>query len=224
VTRYETAMDEAALLDILGNENRRNILKLLSLRPFYVTEISERLHVAPKAVISHLGMLERAGIIQFFVDERRRKYFHIADNVLLEIQISPFSYGVESANPAHNEPTVAEFPTPIGEIQIKTNSLANVAETLDSLRRANRELMGAQRRVQELINEVMERGARKIDAISRDFVEYDILSLLLTGPKTADQLSAGLAIPGQMLVERLLNLEKRGKIRRIDARTYWLTR
>jgi len=27
-------MDEAALLDILGNENRRNILKLLSLRPF----------------------------------------------------------------------------------------------------------------------------------------------------------------------------------------------
>jgi predicted transcriptional regulator len=102
--------------------------------------------------------------------------------------------------------------------------LADVAETLDSLRRANRELMGAQRRVQELINEVMERGARKIDAISRDFVEYDILSMLLTGPKTADQLSAGLAIPGQILVERLHNLEKQGKIRLIGARTYWLAR
>jgi len=85
-------------------------------------------------------------------------------------------------------------------------------------------LMGAQRRVQELINEVMERGARKIDAISRDFVEYDILSMLLTGPKTADQLSAGLAIPGQILVERLHNLEKQGKIRLIGARTYWLAR
>jgi DNA-binding HxlR family transcriptional regulator len=70
----------------------------------------------------------------------------------------------------------------------------------------------------------MERGARKIDAISRDFVEYDILSLLLTGPKTANQLSAGLAIPGQILVERLRNLEKRGKIKRMDARTYWLAR
>src|SRR5665811_2332329 len=167
-------MDEAELLDILGNENRRNILKLLSLRPFYVTEISERLQVAPKA--------------------------------------------------AQSESTVAEFPTPIGDIQIKTNSLADVAETLDSLRRANRELMGAQRRVQALINEVMERGARKIDAISRDFVEYDILSMLLTGPKTADQLSAGLAIPGQILVERLHNLEKQGKIRLIGARTYWLAR
>jgi len=217
-------MNEAELLDILGNENRRNILKLLSLRPFYVTEISDRLHVAPKAVISHLGMLERAGIIQFFVDERRRKYFHIADNVLLEIQISPFSYGVESANAAHNESPVTEFPTPVGEIQINTSSLADIAETLDSLRRANRELMGAQRRVQELINEVMERGVRKIDGISRNFIEYDILSLLLTGPKTVDQLSAGLAIPGHILAERLRSLEKREKIGRIDARTYWLTR
>jgi len=216
-------MDEAALLDILGNENRRNILKLLSLRPFYVTEISERLHVAPKAVISHLSMLERAGIIEFFVDERRRKYFQIADNVLLEIQISPFSYDVESANPGQKQ-HVTEFSSPIGDIQLKTRSLADVAETLDSLRRANRELMGAQRMVQELMNEVMERGARKIDGISRDFIEYDILSLLLTGPKTARQLSAGLAIPGQILSERLLDLEKRGKIRRTEAKTYWLAR
>ena len=224
VARQERAMDEAALLDILGNENRRNILKLLSLRPFYVTEISERLHVAPKAVISHLSMLERAGIIKFFVDQRRRKYFHIADNVLLEIQISPFSYDVETANPGQKGPSVTEFSTPTGEIQLKTRSLADVAETLDSLRRANRELMGAQRRVQELMNEVMERGARKIDGISHDFIEYDILSLLLTGPKTVRQLSAGLAIPGQVLSERLLDLEKRGKITRTDAKTYWLAR
>jgi ArsR family transcriptional regulator len=217
-------MDEAELLDILGNENRRNILKLLSLRPFYVTEISERLHVAPKAVISHLGMLERAGIIQFVVDERRRKYFHIADNVLLEIQISPFSYGVESADAPRNEPAVVESSTQIGEIPLKTGSLADIVETLDSLRRANRDLMAAQRKVQALINEVMERGARKIDGISRDFIEYDILSLLLTGPKTADQLSAGLAIPGPALMERVRNLENREKIRRIDARTYWLAR
>ena len=215
-------MDEARLLDILGNANRRNILKLLSLRPFYVTEISERLHVAPKAVISHLGMLERAGIIQFYVDERRRKYFHIADNLLLEVQISPFRYDVESADDPQQERTHPDLSTPIGEIQLKTGSLADIAETLDSLRRANRELMGAQRRVQELLTEVMERGARKIDGISRDFLDYDILSLLLTGPKTVEQLSAGLAIPGQVLADRLRNLEELRKIRRTNARTYLL--
>jgi len=215
-------MDEARLLDILGNANRRNILKLLSLRPFYVTEISERLHVAPKAVISHLGMLERAGIIQFYVDERRRKYFHIADNLLLEVQISPFRYDVESADSPQQERSYPDLSTPIGEIQLKTGSLADIAETLDSLRRANRELMGAQRRVQELLTEVMERGARKIDGISRDFLDYDILSLLLTGPKTVEQLSAGLAIPGQVLADRLRNLEELRKIRRTNARTYLL--
>ena len=217
-------MDEAELLDILGNENRRNILKLLSLRPFYVTEISERLHVAPKAVIDHLSMLEQAGIIQFFVDERRRKYFHIANNVMMEILISPFNYDVETLNPRPREQEVEELSTPLGDIQLKTRSLADTAETLGRLRKANRELMLTQRRVQELMNEVMERGSRKIDAIARDFVDYDILSLLLTGPKNVQELSRGLAIPRALLLEHLYNLEKRARIRRIDAQTYWFAR
>ncbi len=217
-------MDEAELLDILGNENRRNILKLLSLRPFYVTEISERLHVAPKAVISHLSMLEQAGIIQFFVDERRRKYFHIANNLMVEVLISPFNYDVETLNPPSHEPEVEEVSTPIGDIPLKTGSLADTAETLDRLRRANRELMLAQQRVQELMNDAMERGLRKIDAVSRDFVEYDILSLLLTGPKSVQELSRGLAIRGDTLLEHLYNLEKQGRIRRIDVQTYWFAR
>ncbi len=217
-------MDEAELLDILGNENRRNILKLLSLRPFYVTEISERLHVAPKAVISHLSMLEQAGIIQFFVDERRRKYFHIANNVMVEVLISPFNYDVATLNPRSQEREVEEVSTPLGDIQLKTGSLADTAETLNRLRRANRELMLAQQRVQELTNEAMERGSRKIDAISRDFVDYDILSSLLTGPKSVHDLSRGLAIPRDTLLERLYNLEKRARIRRIDAQTYWFAR
>jgi len=217
-------MDEAELLDILGNENRRNILKLLSLRPFYVTEISERLHVAPKAVINHLSMLEQAGIIQFFVDERRRKYFHIANNVMMEILISPFNYDVETLNPRSREQEVEELATPLGDIQLKTGSLADTAETLDRLRKVNRELMLAQRRVQELMNDVTERGSRKIDAIARDFVDYDILSLLLTGPKNVQELSRGLAIPRGLLLEHLYNLEKRARIRRIDAQTYWFAR
>ncbi|MGZ4929105.1 MAG: ArsR family transcriptional regulator [Halobacteriota archaeon] len=217
-------MDEAELLDILGNENRRNILKLLSLRPFYVTEISERLHVAPKAVISHLSMLEHAGIIQFFVDERRRKYFHIANNVMVEILISPFNYDVETLNPLSREREVDEFSTPLGDIQLKTGSLADTAETLARLRRANRELMLAQKRVQQLMNEVMDRGSREIDAMARDFVEYDILLLLLTGPKSVQELSRGLAIPRNTLLEHLFNLEKRARIRRSDAQMYWFAR
>lgn len=93
-------MDSAVLLDLLGNENRRRILRLLSNKPCYVTEISEYLGVSPKAVIDHLRQLEDAGLIESRTDEKRRKYFHIARNLRLEVSVSPYRFGAKSAYPA----------------------------------------------------------------------------------------------------------------------------
>ena len=85
-------MDPAQLLDILGNENRRKIIDLLSIRPCYVSEISGRLGVGPKAIINHLDMLEKAGLVQCSIDSQRRKYFNIIDNVRLVVSVSPYSF------------------------------------------------------------------------------------------------------------------------------------
>ncbi|ERG94989.1 ArsR family transcriptional regulator [Haloquadratum walsbyi] len=93
-------MDSAVLLDLLGNENRRRILRLLSHKPCYVTEISEYLGVSPKAVIDHLQRLEDAGLVESRTDDRRRKYFHIARNLRLEVSVSPHGFGAKSAYPA----------------------------------------------------------------------------------------------------------------------------
>ncbi len=93
-------MDSAVLLDLLGNENRRRILRLLARRPCYVTEISEYLGVSPKAVIDHLRKLEDAGLVESRVDEQRRKYFSIARNLRLEVNVSPYEFGTKSAYPA----------------------------------------------------------------------------------------------------------------------------
>jgi ArsR family transcriptional regulator len=93
-------MDSAELLDILGNENRRRILRLLSRKPCYVTEISEYLGVSPKAVIDHLQRLEDAGLVESRTDDRRRKYFSISRNLRLEVSVSPYEFGVKSAYPA----------------------------------------------------------------------------------------------------------------------------
>jgi ArsR family transcriptional regulator len=90
-------MDSAALLDLLGNENRRRILRLLARKPCYVTEISEYLGVSPKAVIDHLRKLEDAGLVESRTDENRRKYFHIARNLRLEVNVSPYDFGTKSA-------------------------------------------------------------------------------------------------------------------------------
>ncbi|MFC6787738.1 ArsR family transcriptional regulator [Halobaculum halobium] len=94
-------MDSAVLLDLLGNENRRRILRLLSHKPCYVTEISEYLGVSPKAVIDHLRKLEDAGLIENHTDDRRRKYFHIARDVRLEVNVSRHGFGTKSAYPAN---------------------------------------------------------------------------------------------------------------------------
>ena len=93
-------MDSAVLLDLLGNENRRRILRLLSHKPCYVTEISEYLGVSPKAVIDHLRRLDDAGLVESRTDDQRRKYFHIARNLRLEVSVSPYRFGAKSAYPA----------------------------------------------------------------------------------------------------------------------------
>lgn len=106
-------LDPVELLDILGNENRRRILQLLSFRPFYFNEMAKRLDVGPKAVIDHLEMLERAGLIECYQDRGRRKYFRIVRKTVLEVAVSPHTYGVrayrsEEATPS--TPSTAKEP------------------------------------------------------------------------------------------------------------------
>lgn len=140
-------MDSAELLDILGNENRRRILRLLSRKPCYVTEISEYLGVSPKAVIDHLRRLEDVGLVESRTDDQRRKYFSIARNLRLEVSVSPYEFGMKSAYPASSNLDVSrwryvslDFQTDIdsetSESEItesETNdSETNVAETDDA--------------------------------------------------------------------------------------------
>ncbi|MDL2261185.1 ArsR family transcriptional regulator [Methanimicrococcus sp. OttesenSCG-928-J09] len=91
-------MEPSEFLDILGNENRRKILALLADRPYFVSEISSRLDVAPKAVIGHLSLLENAGLIESSVDSQRRKYYSISKSLHLEVSVSPYSYSVRVNN------------------------------------------------------------------------------------------------------------------------------
>src|SRR3972149_316330 len=89
-------MESEKLLDILGNSNRRKILQLLASRPCYMSEIAERLDVGAKAILGHLELLRSAGLVKANVDEQRRKYFHISDNLRLEVFVSPYSFEVET--------------------------------------------------------------------------------------------------------------------------------
>jgi len=82
------------LLDILGNRNRRRIIELLREKPCFVTEISDRLMISPKAVIDHLQMLEQARILSFRSDDRRRKYYYLEHDISIQVHLDLRNHGL----------------------------------------------------------------------------------------------------------------------------------
>ncbi len=142
-------MDSAVLLDLLGNENRRRILRLLSHKPCYVTEISEYLGVSPKAVIDHLRKLEDAGLIESRTDDQRRKYFHISRNLRLEVNVSPYGFGAKSAYPANPELEMPSCTSRLDDVGENAGAeRSELARELGKLEELDNELSLAQRWVQ----------------------------------------------------------------------------
>jgi len=88
------AVEVARLLDILGNRNRRRIIDLLRQKPCFVTEISETLTLSPKAVIEHLQMMEREAILTCQTDDRRRKYYYLANDIMVEVSLKRLEHEV----------------------------------------------------------------------------------------------------------------------------------
>ena len=96
------------LLKIVGNETRRQILSLLSKEPHYILQLSRKLTITQPAIIKHLSILEKAGLIENF--ERKsnrgaaRKYYKICDNINLEIVIGPKAFKVTRRTPTKKCP------------------------------------------------------------------------------------------------------------------------
>jgi len=211
-------MDSAELLDLLGNANRRRILQLLAHKPCYVTEISEYLGVSPKAVIDHLDKLERAGLVESRVDDQRRKYFHIARNLRLEVNVSPYEFGTKSAYPAS-----AVDVTTCRYISIETDvtddagggEATDLARQLDRLQDLETELSMAQRWVHGRLTEVMEELTDQFDGDDSRLLG-DVLSALAADSGTVDDLSRRVEAPPEIVAEALQQLAEEGVIVRED--------
>jgi ArsR family transcriptional regulator len=209
-------MDSAALLDLLGNENRRRILRLLARKPCYVTEISEYLGVSPKAVIDHLRKLEEAGVIESHTDDQRRKYFHISRNLRLEVSVSPYGFGAKSAYPANPGLDMdgccrlisLEAP---GETDDDVRDLARAFDQLQSL---EDELSLAQRWVYGRITDVLDRlnDHLGVDADSRFHAE--VLAAVATGARSTEEVVESVDAPTDAVRGALNTLADRGLIAR----------
>lgn len=219
-------MDSGALLDLLGNENRRRILRLLAQKPCYVTEISEHLDVSPKAVIDHLRRLEDGGLVRSRTDENRRKYFYIDNDVRLEVSVSRYGYGAKSAYPASSTldlTTCRHLNVQLEATETDGSSpdIAELATDLERLEELANELSLAQRYVQgqliDTIDRVTDSVATEGDHLNGRLV-FEILVAIATGHDTAEALATEVGVPHPILEDSLDRLRQNGILEQVDDR------
>ena len=210
-------MDSGALLDLLGNENRRRILRLLARKPSYVTEISEYIGVSPKAVIDHLRRLEEAGLVESHVDEKRRKYFHIAQNLRLEVRVSPYDFGAKSAYPASADLDLGRC----SHLRITTSfdggqDVATLATRLDDLRDLERELSMAQRWVQGRLTEVQTELNEYAEGNGGQ-VTAEVLGVLAGSRRSVDSIAREVDVPTSLVEQVLATLAEEDVVDQTDG-------
>lgn len=76
------------MFEIISSKNRLEILRLLSRRDRYVSEIMELAAMDGKNAKHHLNTLERSGVIESYMDGRK-KYYRLIAEIRLEVAPPP---------------------------------------------------------------------------------------------------------------------------------------
>jgi ArsR family transcriptional regulator len=196
------AVEVSRLLDILGNRNRRRIIELLRQKPCFVTEISETLMLSPKAVIDHLQMMEREAILSCRIDDRRRKYYYLENDILIDINLKQARVltGVTDDDDTRNGHLINSV-TMLGRM-IKAHDMI-----LSNLEQVNHD-------IETKINDL----ARNHKDLFRSEREITVIIALSHDPLTFQELEQVTEVSQKDLGEILKRLERRGLVGRTKER------
>jgi ArsR family transcriptional regulator len=197
------AVEVSRLLDILGNRNRRRIIELLRQKPCFVTEISDTLVLSPKAVIDHLQMMEREEILSCHVDDRRRKYYYLANDILIDISLKQ----------VHELPATLDDEMNAGQEQLK-NSIVMLGRMI----KAHDMILSNLEQVNHDIETKIHDLARNHKAIFRSNREITVVIALSHDPLTAKELVQVTEMSPEDLAEILKRFMKKGLLKRTKDR------
>jgi len=227
--------EAARLLDILGNRNRRRIIDLLRQKPCFVTEISDTLMLSPKAVIEHLQMMEREAILSCQTDDRRRKYYYLANDILVQVSLKrTVSGGDTDDSGEHEEVSVSgadmtgdmgmvlhegEMPRngQIRERGVDQHLLGSVG-MLARMIRAHDRLADSMEELNHDIETKITDIARIHNDIFRDERELSVIIALCHESLTVEELVHVTGVHPDLLVLLLRRLDRRGIIEQAKGR------
>jgi len=197
------AVEVSRLLDILGNRNRRRIIELLRQKPCFVTEISDTLVLSPKAVIDHLQMMEREEILSCQVDDRRRKYYYLANDILIDI----------SRKQVHELPATLDDEVNAGQEQLNNSVLM-----LGRMIKAHDMILSNLEQVNHDIETKIHDLARNHKALFRSNREITVVIALSHDPLTTEELVQVTEMSPEDLAEILKRFMRNGLLIRTKDR------
>ncbi|MCQ2376465.1 MAG: ArsR family transcriptional regulator [Methanocorpusculum sp.] len=189
------------ILDILGNKNRRRILDLLHNKPCFVTEISDKLSLNPKAVIEHLSMLQKEEVISSYLDEKRRKYYYLIQDIHLSLKLDPM------------DKTTAEETDQGPELPL--------ADTIMHLRRlllSRKELFAQIEALEKDIDRKMEELVENSPGVFKGDAEPELLLALIYNPLTPIELADACGRPIPEITAALRSLSAKGYVESEEGR------
>jgi ArsR family transcriptional regulator len=196
------AVEVSRLLDILGNRNRRRIIELLRQKPCFVTEISETLMLSPKAVIDHLQMMEREAILSCQMDDRRRKYYYLENDILIDINLKQVRVLAEG----------------IDDDSTRSDLLKNSVTMLGRMIKAHDMILSNLEQVNHDIETKMNDLARNHKDLFRSEREITVIIALSHDSLTFQELEQVTEVSQKDLGEILKRFERKGLIGRIKDR------
>lgn len=98
-----------SLLDVLGSKSRVKIIRELSKKPRYVSELAEQVGMDGKSAVHHLSVLEEAELVEHYYTSQR-KYYRLTHTI--ELKASPsdrtFVLHADESADAENRPPVLD--------------------------------------------------------------------------------------------------------------------
>ena len=191
------------ILDILGNKNRRRIIDLLRNKPCFVTEISERLSLNPKAVIEHLALMQKESVIDSYLDDKRHKYYYLVQDIHLSIQMEPKE---QASSDEKQALPLADTITHLRQLLISRKKLYDKIEDVE-------------RDIDSKLAELVENGSK----VFSDDAESEIILALIYSPLTPIELSDACGHPIPEVTAALRTLSAKGYVTSENGRYHLKT-